>query len=349
MNKNIPLIPARYYLRLLDLLNQRNIPLSEIMQNSGLDANMFIQIEDAKLSIQQIEQFIEFCLKYPQNSDLAFELGSLLKLSSHSLVGYGVLTSQTAEQAIQLVAQYFKLIIPNFQLVVKKEQHILWLIFEPTMQMTHLTLNFHLEAITIAFYHNLIEILGAHLPHYHIYTSLHEPRHLEKYQKLHKAQFHFSTLNTPSIQFALPKEVLLTNLPMADEFSLKMVEQRCQELLKQLSNSGEIAAWLRMMLREAYQLPSLSDCAKILNISTKTLQRYLKKQNADFQHIRMQVLMERAKYMLEETDKTITDIADELGYATTTNFGRTFKQQTKMTPLAYRHATHQKTISSDGL
>lgn len=336
MNRNIPLIPARYYLRLIDLLNHRDIPIYDILQLSGLDIEKFIQVEDAKLSIQQIEQFIELSLKYPQNSDLAFELGTLLKLSSHSLVGYGVMTSQTAEQAIHLVAQYFKLIIPNFRLMVKKDQQMLLLAFEPTMQMTRLTLNFHLEAITIALYHNLIEILGSNLPGYHVYLSLHEPRHLQKYQKLNKAHFHFNTLNTPSIQFLLPKEVLKTPLPMADEFSLKIVEQRCQELIKQIAHSGEVETWIEMMLREAYHVPTLNECARVLNISTKTLQRYLKKQNSDFHSIRMRVIMERAQHLLKESNKTVTDIADELGYSTSTNFSRTFKSQTHLTPLEYR-------------
>lgn len=336
MNKNIPFIPARYYLRLLDILAERGISLQDIWQISGLDLSAFLQLEDAKLSIQHIEKFIEFCLSYPQNYDLAFELGTVLKLSSHNIIGYGVMTSQTAEQAIQLVAQYFKLIIPSFRLTIKKQTPHLWLIFEPTIEMSRLTLHFHLEAITVAFYHNLVEILGAHTPLFHIYSSLAQPRHSLKYQKLHKAQLHFNHLSNPSIEFLLPLDILNTTLPMADEFSLRMVEQRCQEQLKQLSQSGEITAWVRMMLREAYQLPSLQDCARILNISTKTLQRYLKKQQADFHQLRMQVMLERATALLINSDKSITDIADELGYATSANFCRAFKQQMHLTPLSYR-------------
>ncbi len=336
MNRNIPVIPARYYLRLIDLLNERSIPVYELLSQSEFNLEQFVNVEDAKLSIQQIEQFVELCLKYPQNSDLAFDLGTLLKLSSHSLVGYAVLTSETAQQAIYMVSQYFKLIIPNFQLSIRENQHDVILSFEPTMQMSRLNLNFHIEAITIAFYHNLIELLGNDSPAYHIYLSIDEPRHLQKYKQLRKATFHFAHLNTAGIQFVLPKQVLETKLPMADAYSLKVVEQRCQELIKQISNSGEVEAWIRMMLQEAHHVPTLSECAKLLNISTKTLQRYLAKQNTDFHTLRMQVIMQRAKQLLSETNKTVIDIADELGYSTSTNFARTFKIQTQMTPLQYR-------------
>ena len=122
MDRNIPIFPARYYLKVIELLQQRGIAVAEILVESGLPIQKILQDEDAKLSISQIERFVELCLKYSQNADLAFELGSTLKLSSHSLVGYVAMTSETARQAIELIAQYFKLIIPNFQLKIRESE-----------------------------------------------------------------------------------------------------------------------------------------------------------------------------------------------------------------------------------
>lgn len=340
-NKNLPVIPARYYLRMVDILQERQIPIFEAIQYAQLDVHQLNQLEDAKLSIEQVERLIEFCLKFPHNSDLAFELASVIKLSTHSLVGYVILTSQTAKQAIYLVAQYFKLIIPNFSLHIQEQQEHVVLNFEPVMSMNTLCLNFHLEAIAIAFYHNLLELLGVNLPNFHIYLSLEEPRHTAKYLKLNKAKFHFYCLPTAGIQIKIPISVLNLALPMADAFSLKIVEQRCQELLRQISTAGEIESWLRMMLRESYHVPTLQGCANLLNISSKTLQRHLKKHDADFHTIRMQVIIERAQHLLSNSNKTITDIADELGYSTSANFSRTFKKQVQLTPLEYRQRHRQ--------
>ena len=336
MDRNIPIFPARYYLKVIELLQQRGIAVAEILVESGLPIQKILQDEDAKLSISQVERFVELCLKYSQNADLAFELGSTLKLSSHSLVGYVAMTSETARQAIELIAQYFKLIIPNFQLKIRESETQVFLSFEPSMPMSTLNVNFHLEAIAIAFYHNLIELLGRNHPPYHVYLSIAQPRHLQKYQQLDRVTFHFQHLIQTGIQFVLPITTLDIRLPMADIYSLKIVEQRCQELMKQLSDSDEMEAWIRMMLQEAYHIPTLAECSKLLNLSTKTVQRYLKKHGQDFHSMRMQIIIERAKTALTETDKSITEIADELGYSTSANFIRAFKTEMQMTPTQYR-------------
>lgn len=55
--------------------------------------------------------------------------------------------------------------------------------------------------------------------------------------------------------------------------------------------------------------------------------------------MRMQIIIERAKTALTETDKNITEIADELGYSTSANFIRAFKTEMQMTPTQYREQT----------
>lgn len=332
----LPLIPARYYLKILELLNERAIPLQEFFEVLNLELEKFTQLEEQKFSLQQIEKLIELCLKYPQNYDLAFELAKVLKLSSHSLVGYVLLTSETLKQALKLLSQYFKLIIPNFKLTMREDAQSIWLIFEPTMPMSHLNLNFHLEAIAVAFYHNLNELVGTNIFHHHIYLSLSAPRHLDRYHKLSWANFHFQALSSPSIQVVLSKQYINTPLPMADQNSLNIVEQQCQELMQHITFHGEIVPWVQMMLLETYHMPTLNECAKLLNTSTKTLQRHLKKQGTDFQTLKKQVMLERAKQLLQHAHRNVTDIADELGYTSASNFARAFRAHTQLTPLEYR-------------
>ncbi len=63
-----------------------------------------------------------------------------------------------------------------------------------------------------------------------------------------------------------------------------------------------------MMLREASPRLVLKTCAQMLNVSSKTLQRYLKKQDANFNTIRKQVILSRAEHLLMHTNKSITEI-----------------------------------------
>lgn len=47
--------------------------------------------------------------------------------------------------------------------------------------------------------------------------------------------------------------------------------------------------------------------------------------------------LERAKYLLEKTDRSVDDIADELNFSTRSYFSSVFKQHEGITPSEYRH------------
>lgn len=333
----LTLIPARYYLRLLKLLATRNIPIQEILDTLNLDIEQYLAMPDLKLSLHQVESVIEYALKYPGNTDLAFELGRSLKLSSHHLVGYAVLSSQTLEQAIRIVSLYFSLIIPNFKISISYHKNgFCELNCEPIVHMKTLSLNFHLEAIAIAIHYNMTELIGKPLPPYQIFLSMAEPIHIERYQTVTSAKFHFNMLNRPGVKFILHQDTLKYELPLSDEFTLKAIEQNCQEELQQITQQQDFVEWVKFMMSEAYQIPKLSDCATLLNVSTKTLQRYLKQHGADFNRLKNDVLIQKAHKLLNIKDYSITQIAYELGYSSTSNFSRAFKLWHGQTPEQYR-------------
>lgn len=340
--QQIPVIPSRYYSRLIEIL------IATHQYNNDVLIALQQQLATTELlSIQQIEQFIEIGLSLPNTQDLAFELGKNLKLSSHSLVGYALMTSPNLEHALKLIAQYFRLIMPSFKLSIQVPAHQqkVELLFEPILQMNKQCLAFHIEAISVAFYYSLLELAGQQLQRYQIYLSIPEPSYQERYLSLIKANFHFNYTWLSGIRVVIDQQQLALPLPLADAHSLKVVEQRCQEQIQKIYHQGEIVEWVSMMLRQANQVPTLTECAKVLNISTKTLQRYLQQQGVEFQALKQQISTERAIDLLENSSFTITAIAYELGYSNPANFTRAFNKVMGCSPQAYR-LNHQDKINS---
>lgn len=331
--QQIPVIPSRYYLRLIEIL------ISTHQYDNNLLTSLRNELAKTELlSIQQIEQFIEIGLSLPNTQDLAFELGKNLKLSSHSLVGYALMTSPDLEHALRLIAQYFRLIMPSFKLSIQfpAESKKVELLFEPILQMNKQCLAFHIEAIAVGFYYSLLELAGQQLQRYQVYLSIPEPSYQERYLHLVKANFHFNYHWLSGIRVVIDQHQLALPLPLADAHSLKVVEQRCQEQIQKIYHQGEIVEWVSMMLRQANQVPTLTECAKVLNISTKTLQRYLQQQGVEFQSLKQQISTERAIDLLENSTFTITHIAYELGYSNPANFTRAFNKVIGCSPQSYR-------------
>jgi AraC family transcriptional activator of pobA len=85
-------------------------------------------------------------------------------------------------------------------------------------------------------------------------------------------------------------------------------------------------------------LPAVADLAKELNISARYLTDLLKietgKTAIDLVHI---ALINEAKNRLRKKDKTISEIAYELGFENMSYFSRLFKKETGMLPTSYKN------------
>ena len=337
MNNQIPSIPARYYFKVLNLLESRNISTVDVLTEVDIDLQKYLTSPDMKISQDQVEKFISFCLKYPFNYDLAFELGRSLKVSSHHLVGYAILTSENLEQALIYISKYFSLIVPSFKIsYFYHEDQSMELICEPVIPIDTLALNFHLEAIAVALHCAIQELVEERLLPYHIFMSINEPLHIHRYSQLSKVRFHFNALKKPSIVLQLSKQLIKQNLRLADEGTRKAIELKCQEQIAEIKNNMDLVTWLRQLFLNSSNIPSLQECANLLNISSKTLQRGLKVEEMSYQQLKNEVTIEKAKKMLVFSNKSIIEIAEELGYASASNFSRSFKFFVGTAPSFYQ-------------
>jgi AraC-like DNA-binding protein len=210
------------------------------------------------------------------------------------------------------------------------------LLIEPELVMEPLTLNFHIEAIAVALQNNINELLNQNILNYPIFLSIPQPPHFPKFKRLTSAKFYFNALHKPGVKLILSQTLLNHKLPLADEMTLKAVELRCQEQMKGITYGQDFPAWIEKVLMNAYQMPTLAECANLLHVSTKTLQRQLRKKNTDFNRIKKEVMIVRAKQLLRCSSDSITQIAYELGYSSSSNFARAFKALAGLSPEAYR-------------
>lgn len=83
--------------------------------------------------------------------------------------------------------------------------------------------------------------------------------------------------------------------------------------------------------------PSVKELAMKLNISVYKLQKAFKEitGNTVYKYIKKEKL-EKAKYLLKNTNMSILEISIEIGYENPSKFANLFKQYNHMTPLKYR-------------
>ena len=110
---------------------------------------------------------------------------------------------------------------------------------------------------------------------------------------------------------------------------------------------ASIVAVMDLAVHEAY--PRIEWVAAKLGTTRRSLQRRLAAHGTTFLRLAEETLLRRAKVLLYDGRKPITDIALELGYAEPAHFTRAFRRWTGVAPSVYRAADDSVRRAADRL
>ena len=113
------------------------------------------------------------------------------------------------------------------------------------------------------------------------------------------------------------------------------------------SASGDIAFRVMGKLKkDALSRLTISSLAKSLNVSRRYLETKFKNATGATIHDRiLHIRLERAKVLLTENSRTITEIADECGFCSPSHFSSTFRRLVGCSPMEYKAAGRPAWIS----
>jgi AraC-like DNA-binding protein len=107
-------------------------------------------------------------------------------------------------------------------------------------------------------------------------------------------------------------------------------------LLGTLSSATDELEDLDTYLRNHPEATSLSEVSRALGTSSRTLQRRMAGSNASFFERLRRARVARAREMLRDRSRTITEVALSLGFRTTQHFSASFRAETGSSPTAFR-------------
>lgn len=130
-----------------------------------------------------------------------------------------------------------------------------------------------------------------------------------------------------------------------DDHSSLMIEGLLLETIVNFSRNNSANSFIPSYLKkiveylndEYHNNPSLLQLAQIADVSPEHLVRVFRKvYKRTISEYMREVKVKRSCYLLRHSDKCLSDIAFETGFSDQSHFCRTFKKQTRLTPLEYR-------------
>lgn len=339
-------VPVRYLALLHDQLRAQGIDTARLLRMAGIDAARFEQRE-ATLVPEQVEGFIASARQLSGRTDLGFEVGRQIKMTSHDLLGLGMLSCCNLDEVLRLVSRHYHLMTETFALRYRRTAASGEALYTPTMAMPLEMFRTYCEALAIAHQNQVMLLVGADAPTYDIHLSMPEPPHVARYRLLSSARFHFDERATPGVRVVMGSDLLDHSLPLADARLAQRIDERCSALGPR-PPMGD-AGWgdhVKTMLREARgELVTLDELARRMNVSARTIDRRLKQENLQFRDLSQQVRFERACELLGATRATVAHVALNLGFSDAGSFSRAFRRVMGVSPSEYQQARASRASS----
>lgn len=338
MSTPAPRVAARYFVLLADLLREQGADVNAILRAAGLDAGR-LGPSDAWLQPDEVERLIAAARAATGRTDLGFELGRRIKMTSHDLLGYGMLSCRSFDEVLRLVARHYHLMTETFTLRYQRAgAGVGEAVYAPALAMPAGVLHFYEEVLAMAHHHQVGLMLGSDVPGHDYHLSLPEPPHVARYASLAPARFHFGSGTLPGVRVVMGADLLDRPLPLGNPRLMREIDERCRAIGRRppAADSGW-GEYVKMMLREARgELLTLAELAQRVRVSARTIDRHLKKEQLQFRNLARQVQIERACELLAAPGTTVAQVALELGYSDAANFSRAFRRELGMPPGDYQ-------------
>ena len=178
-------------------------------------------------------------------------------------------------------------------------------------------------------------LVGRRIPVLRAQFGYPEPDHSAEYRLMYSTDLAFGKACT-SIVF--DAQHLQLPIVQNDKTVKEFLRTAPENILVKYKNGGSLSARIRRRLRQQLpgDVPDFEKLAGELSMTTATIRRRLHEEGVSYQSIKDQLRRDLAIGYLSHTDRSVMDIALELGFSERSAFHRAFRKWTGAAPGEFR-------------
>ncbi len=326
-----PLIRAAALLHFDTLCRDLNADPQRILKQVGLSLEE-IQEPDALVSAKGFVDALQLASIETNRDDFGLQLGMRQDINMLGPIGLLARQCDTAREAIEIISRYMNLHNPGAAVDLLTNQKKTLLCYDD-ITGGH-TRNPQLCDLSLSLSRQVISLFFQKRWHPDAVFFIHKaPENIKTYQKFFEAPVYFN-----QEIYALKFDTALLDIKLKN--SDKRLRAFFQNYVDSLNANhkedtvSKVQHLIRSLLCSGYCCEK--HIASILQITPRTLQRQLKKQDTTFKTILAKIRLELAKQYLTQSHISLTEISQALGYSELSAFTRFFKREIGLSPSAYQ-------------
>jgi AraC-like DNA-binding protein len=290
----------------------------------------------SRVSINQILWICREAMERARDPFFAYRAGSRMHASTFGLFGFAILTSTNLRQTVRVAAKYHELTTPLAGLSFREEAGCaIWTIDPEPHPLIDARLYRFLVEMQFGIHVSLHrDVIGPVFKPTAFRFSYPESVGAERYRDALGCEALFSG---PRNEMTFDASLLDAVPPLGDRLTNPTVLKMCDDLLEEFDLRKGLSGKVREALLVNLAEPTpVDDIASHLGQSPRTLRRKLQEEGASIQKLRDELRLQFAVKYLRDTDMTVEEASDVLGFNEPANFRRAFARWTSMSPQQFR-------------
>ncbi len=324
-------VPSSYAQQLVQLTARWSVAPDALLGGVGL-TEQTVRDPLGRLPLSTWAALLERARTLTGEPGLGFYLGLQKRISGYGYLGFAAMSASSLREALELVTRFSVAVVTSVSLRLRVEGRVAALVVEECVDLGSAR-----DIALISLLYGMRQtgrMLTGHDVKGMVELAIPQPAYFARFKHL-----------MPHARFDQPvSQVLfdaaLLDLPMiqSDRTALHLMRAQCERALDALGYQGDLVERVRRCIWRdgGTGVSSLEQVADDMAVSPRTLKRMLAKQGTSFSTLLDRERREKATFLLEASRVPLEQIAERLGYSTSSNFGRAFHQWTGMTPGAYR-------------
>ena len=326
-------IPTTILAELCRLADGRHVAVEPWFSGLGLTR---AHIDDATTctSYRQASTVIRRAQRALAQADLGLEVGRRQSIGTFGILGLAMMTARTFGEAMALGIEHHAIsgALMDMEMDVLGPDEVA-LLARPRFADDPI-LMFLCEELFASSLVVCRGLLGEAFAPARLELTYPAPPHADDYRRLFRCEVRFGAAYNRAV---VDGRWLAMRLPTHHPVSANQALAICREQSTNLKRQSEVVASVeRILRRRLREQPRLTDVARSLNLTERTLRRHLAAAGRIYRDIHDRIRAERALELLHAGTLSVGDIGSEVGFSDPREFRRAFKRWTGAPPRAVR-------------
>jgi AraC-like DNA-binding protein len=331
------LLPASILPGLLEIALKSRLNVQALFDHAGIDPDA-VGRADRYITYEQLDTLLSTAFAQAEDPFFGISVGRDNHYNTLDVLGNLMATSNTLGDALQHLLRYKDLLVPYLHFELRAEGEDAVLSCRATEDLAFTRLRVHNEVVLATIVSIGRSLLGGDMGLRAVRMQHPPAADPSVYEDFFGVPLAFACpRNEVVMDPARFSDPLPTAYPRYHERLRRLADERLASLGRAHGVAGRVTALLEeRMGREPIDIEAI---AGVLNMTARTLQRRLRREQASFASLRDRVRHETARGHLTAEHCDMEQLARALGFSDTANFYHAFRRWEGCAPGAYRRRT----------